>query len=45
MLTSKQRAKLRGMASTMDTIFQLGKGGIQENFIIQINDADRKSVV
>lgn len=41
MLTSKQRAKLRGMASTMDTIFQLGKGGIQENFIIQINDALR----
>ncbi len=39
MLTSKQRAKLRGIASTEDTIFQLGKGGITENFIKSVNDA------
>ena len=39
MLTSKQRARLRGIASTEDTIFQLGKGGITENFIKSVNDA------
>ena len=38
-LTSKQRAMLRGAASTEDTIFQLGKGGITENFIKSVNDA------
>ena len=39
MLTSKQRAKLRGIASTEDTIFQLGKGGITENVIKTLSDA------
>lgn len=39
MLTSKQRAKLRGIASTEDTIFQLGKGGVTDNFIKSVNDA------
>lgn len=39
MLTSKQRALLRGMASTMDTIVIVGKGGITENLISQVNDA------
>lgn len=38
-LTSKQRAKLRGIASTEDTIFQLGKGGVTDNFIKSVNDA------
>ncbi len=42
MLTSKQRAYLRGIASNYDTIFQIGKGGISENLIQQINDALRK---
>ncbi len=37
MLTSKQRAKLRGMASTEDTIFQLGKDGITENFVKSVD--------
>lgn len=32
-MNSKQRAKLRGMASTEDTILQLGKEGITESFI------------
>ena len=27
-LTSKQRAQLRGLAMTEDTIIQIGKGGI-----------------
>ena len=39
MLTSKQRAYLRGKASVMDTIFQIGKGGINDNMIKQLNDA------
>ena len=39
MLSSKQRAQLRGMASTMDTIVIVGKGGITENVIAQVRDA------
>ncbi len=39
MLTSKQRAKLRGIASTYDTIFQVGKGGIGDMLIVQVKDA------
>lgn len=42
MLTSKQRALLRGIASTYETIFQIGKGGINENLIKQVEDALRK---
>ena len=33
MLTSKQRATLRGLASTMPTLFQLGKEGITDTFV------------
>ncbi len=39
MLSSKQRALLKGMASTMDTIVIVGKGGITENVIAQVSDA------
>ena len=39
MLTSKQRAYLRGMASNEDTIMQIGKGGISENLIKTVSDA------
>lgn len=39
MLTSKQRAYLRSMASTIDTIVIVGKGGITENVIAQVSDA------
>ena len=38
-LTSKQRAQLRGMAATMDTILQVGKDGISDNLIKQADDA------
>lgn len=41
MLTSKQRAYLRGLASTEDTILQVGKNGINENLITQVDDALR----
>lgn len=39
MLTSKQRAYLRSMASTYDTIMQVGKGGVTANVIKTISDA------
>ena len=38
-LTSKQRAQLRGLANTLDTILQVGKDGLGENLIQQANDA------
>ena len=41
MLTSKQRAQLKGMASTMDTIIQIGKDGITDNVVTQVQDALR----
>lgn len=39
MLTSKQRAYLRGLASNEDTIMQIGKGGISDNLIKTVADA------
>ena len=39
MLTSKQRAYLRAMAAPMDTIFQVGKGGVNDNMCEQIPNA------
>ena len=38
-MTSKQRAYLRGLANGLDAIFQIGKGGISENLIKQLDDA------
>ena len=38
-LTSKQRAQLRGLAMTEDTIIQIAKGGISENTLTQVRDA------
>ena len=38
-LTSKQRAQLRGIANSIDTIFIIGKDGITENLAKQANDA------
>ena len=39
MITSKQRARLRGMANTIVPIAQIGKGGITENLTKQLDDA------
>lgn len=39
MLTGKQRSHLKSIANTMDPLFQLGKSGITENFIKQIDVA------
>ena len=38
-LTSKQRAQLRGLANTIDTIIQVGKDGIGDNLVKQADDA------
>ena len=35
MLTSKQRAKLRTLANPLETILQVGKGGIGEQLVKQ----------
>ena len=37
-LTSKQRAALRGMANTMEPVFQIGKGEIDETLIKGVDD-------
>ncbi len=39
MITSKQRAYLRAMASGIPTIMQIGKGGITENLLKTVSDA------
>ena len=39
MLTSKQRAYLRGLANPIDAIFQVGKGGVGEAMVKSISDA------
>ena len=41
-LTSKQRAQLRGLANSIDTILHIGKDGIGENLIKQADDALEK---
>lgn len=38
-MTSKQRAYLKSLASNISAIFQIGKSGISENLIKQLNDA------
>ena len=42
MLASKQRAYLKGIASTYETIFQIGKGGVTEAMCKEIGEALRK---
>ena len=39
MLSSKQRAYLRGMAQELDTIFQIGKSGVTEEICLQLDNA------
>ena len=42
MLTSKQRATLRSLAQNLDSITQVGKLGITENFLDNVNNAIEK---
>lgn len=39
MLTGKQKRYLRSLAHHLNPIFQVGKGGVNENMIKQISDA------
>ena len=38
-MTSKERAHLRAQGNGLETIFQIGKGGINDNLIVQVDDA------
>ena len=38
-MTSKERAGLRSQANTIQPIFQIGKNGISDNTIKQVDDA------
>jgi len=42
MLTGKQKRYLRAEAHHLDPIFQIGKGGISDNLIEQLNDVLEK---
>ena len=39
MLTGKQRSYLRSLANGIETIMQIGKGGVSETVLKQIDDA------
>lgn len=39
MLTGKQKRYLRSLAHHLDPIFQVGKGGVNENMVKQIREA------
>ena len=39
MITSKQRAYLRGLANELPAIMQIGKGGLNENMLKTFSDA------
>lgn len=38
-ITSKQRSKLRSIASTASSITQIGKGGVTDNLLKTLSDA------
>jgi RNA-binding protein len=42
LLTGKQKRYLRSLAHHLKPIFQIGKGGINENLIKQVNEALEK---
>ena len=44
MLTSKQRAYLRGLANTEEPILHAGKGGISDAMLKQADDASAQSM-
>ena len=38
MITPKQRAELKGLANSIDPVFQVGKGGVNDAQVSQIDD-------
>ena len=42
MLTGKERAYLRRLANDLSPIFQIGKNGIEETFLKQVEEALEK---
>lgn len=38
-MTSKQRAYLRALSNSLNAIFQVGKNGLNDNLIKQVDDA------
>lgn len=42
MITGKQRSYLRKLSNNMDVLFQIGKNGIEETFIKQLEQALEK---
>ena len=41
-MNSRQRAQLRGMANGLNPLFQVGKGGLNNQFVKQADDALEK---
>ena len=41
-MTSKQRAAIKSMANGLNPIFQIGKGGLNDNMISDLGDALEK---
>ena len=39
MLTGKQRSYLKGLANNLEPIFQIGKNGLSDNFLKQVEEA------
>lgn len=42
MLNSKQRAELRSMGNSLEPIFQIGKGGVNDQLIRQVDETLEK---
>lgn len=38
MITPKQRAELKGLANSLEPVFQIGKGGVNDAQVNQIDD-------